>query len=194
MDQILVVSSVLLWVVVLFNLLMTLAVVRRLNAGSQKEVRKVGLEEGQLAPAFTAETLSGETVTLSTYARRTVAFIFISPHCQPCIAQLPRIDVAALNAAEIGVEVVLVSDAGVVETRALAAEHNIKAPILVAPRKSNPFLNDYKATSVPSYCVVDVRGEVQSAGHFSMEGNELKKLVESQESNEMSATRSVLSE
>ncbi len=77
METSLVVNSILLWVVVLFNLLLTLALVRRLNADRRSE-HTMGLEAGQPTPDFTAQTLSGEAATRSTYIGRKVAFVFIS--------------------------------------------------------------------------------------------------------------------
>ncbi len=77
METILIISSVLLWVMILLNLLLTLGLSRRLNA---RLPRMDFLKIGQPAPSFTAQTLQGETVTLSSYARRAVAFVFTSPH------------------------------------------------------------------------------------------------------------------
>jgi hypothetical protein len=62
MQSFLVVSSVLLWVVMLFNLLLTLAVAKRLSTASQ--VSHVGLNPGTKGPDFTAQMQDGETATL----------------------------------------------------------------------------------------------------------------------------------
>src|SRR5258706_10943407 len=108
MEQFLVGSSMLLWVVVLCNLLLTLALIRKVNSGAVDQT-KVGLKEGEIAPDFMAETLSGEKVTLAMYAQREVVFIFIAPTCRPCLEALPRYNALGMKAAQSGVEIVLVS-------------------------------------------------------------------------------------
>lgn len=74
MSQVIAISSVLLWAVVVFNLLLTFALIRQRTTGTTKSDI---LKAGQPAPDFSAETLLGETVTLSDYAGQEVAFLFI---------------------------------------------------------------------------------------------------------------------
>lgn len=162
MEQILIVSSVLLWVVVLLNLLLTLALVRRLNVNPGEKLETLAI--GQPAPDFAAETLRGETVTRATYAQRTVAFVFISPNCGHCRTVIPPLEALYPKARQSGVELVLVSDTDIAATQAYVHELAISLPILVAPRTSNPFLNTYKVGGVPFYYVVDAAGIVRSAG------------------------------
>ena len=90
-ETVLIGSVALLWVLVLFNLVLTLGLVRRANANAGPQpMEEEGLEAGERAPDFTAETLDGEAVTLATYAGRDVAFLFMSPFCGPCREKLPR--------------------------------------------------------------------------------------------------------
>lgn len=161
MESILVVSSFLLWVLVLLNLLLTLGLARRMRAAFPKiEFLKVG----QAAPDFTAQTLEGETVTLSTYAQRAIAFVFISPDCKPCLDELPRLEGLRPKARQFGAELVLVSDANAAKTQSFVEEHRLDLPILIAPRENNPFFVDYKAMGIPFYCLVDAQGKVQATG------------------------------
>lgn len=177
METGLLVSSVLLWVVVLLNLLLTLALIRRVNAGarSQKVER---LPAGAAAPDFTAQTLQGETVNQAAYAGRKVAFVFISPTCQPCHEMLPTFEALGPNAVRAGVELVLVSNAGQEATRAFVDQFHVSLPVLVAPISTNPFTRDYKSTTTPSYCLVTEQGKVQSAGYPSMTGGAWKALAD----------------
>lgn len=177
MGTILVVSSVLLWLVVLLNLLLTFALVRRLNT-DRRLGDVIGLEAGQVAPEFTAQTLSGETVTRSTYTERKVAFLFVSTHCGPCQEILSHIEQLKYNAALGGVELVLVSGDEIEETRAYIEKQNINLSVLVAPRKNNPFMEDYKSTTTPSYCFVNEQGKVQSAGLPILEWGGWKALAD----------------
>lgn len=178
LETVLVVSSVILWLVVIFNLLLTLALVRRLRATSPSQ-NEIGLKSGQPAPDFTAQTLNGEIMTRSTYAGRSIAFLFISIHCAPCHDLLPQLEPLAPKAAQSGVELILVSGDGLKETKAFAEEQNINLPVLVAPRESNSFMEDYKCTATPSYCFIDANAEVISSGYPSLQWGEWKTLVES---------------
>lgn len=184
MTEALLVSSVLLWVVVAFNLLLTLALVRRLNATSRQDSRGVGeahpagLKPGQQAPDFTAQTLQGEPVTLDTYAGQGVAFIFFSTNCNPCKEALPRLEALRPGAQRAGVELVVVSTQEASKTQAFVDEMHVRLPVLVAPHPANPFMKDYNLNATPSYSLVDAAGIVQSAGHLSFQSGEWKALSE----------------
>lgn len=180
MEQVLVLSSVLLWIVVFCNLLLTLALVRRVNANPQP---KEGLKEGLPAPDFTAETLSGEKVTLATYAQRDVAFVFIAPTCEPCREALPSYEALGPKAMQSGVDLVLVSMANAEQTRHFVNEFNIQLPILVAPRESNSFMQDYKLSTTPSYCLIDRQGKILSSGSANLRWGPWKALAEAWEAN-----------
>jgi peroxiredoxin len=180
METILVVSSFLLWLIVVLNLLLTIALVRRLSAKPRPtSLPWETLEVGQRAPDFSAQTLSGETVTLSTFAGRKTAFLFISTHCDPCKQLLPRLEPLGPKAARAGVELVLVSGDGFEATRTFAEEMSITLPVLVAPKDISPLMADYKATMTPFYCLVDEQGKIQSSGYPSLEWGEWKTLVDS---------------
>ncbi len=166
MELVLVVSSVLLWIAVLFNLLLTIAIIRRGSARqSGFDMANVPtLEIGSQAPDFTAQTLDGKTLTLADYAGKPVVFVFISPTCRPCINKLPALHVAGQEAEQFGIELILVNTANRTQTEAFVKEHEIMLPVLLAPRESNPFMEDYKAVGTPFYCFVDGQKKVQSTG------------------------------
>lgn len=175
METGLLISSIALWAVVLVNLLLTFALVRRINANAQSKL-KAGLEAGQLAPDFTAYTLSGETITRSTYAERNTGFVFISTHCGPCHEMLPTLEAMEPKAAQAGIELILVSVDDPIETRAYVEQRNIHLPILVAPRTTSSFMQDYQVAGTPSYCFVNEQGKVYSAGLLSMPQGDWKAL------------------
>ncbi len=183
MEQLLIGSSVLLWIVVLCNLLLTLALVRRVNDGRVSQTRE-GRKEGEIAPDFTAETLSGEKVTLATYAQQEVAFIFIAPTCRPCREALPRYDALRKKAVQSGVEIVLVSRGEMEQTRGLVEEYGIQLPVLVAPEGRNPFMENYKLSMTPSYCLINGQGRVRSSGYPNLNGGIWKQFAEAEEISE----------
>lgn len=178
MEQFLVLSSVLLWVLVIFNLILSLALVRKINAAYQP---KESLKEEQPAPNFVAETITGEKVTLESFAQRNVAFIFVDPACGPCREALPSYESLAPKAAQSNVDFVLISTADADLTRRFVDEYNIKLPTLIAPHESNPFMKDYLVTGTPSYCLIDREGKVQSTGSPNLKWGKWKILAEAWE-------------
>ena len=166
-ETVLIGSVALLWVLVLFNLVLTLGLVRRANTntGPQLIEEEAGLEAGEPAPDFTAETLDGKPVTLATYAGRDVVFLFMSPFCGPCREKLPGIEALAPSAYAAGTELVYVSNASLEETQAHVEEHNITLPVVVTSPGSSSFYEDYKISGTPQFCVVDAQGRVQATGY-----------------------------
>ncbi len=157
----LVVSSILLWAIVLVNLLLTVGLARRVrNTLPRTEMLKVG----QRAPDFSAKTLEAEVVTLATFARQPVAFVFVSPDCEPCREELPRLADLRPRAKRFGVELVLVSDADEDKTLPFVMRISDGLPVLVAPRDRTSFLIDYRVVGTPSYYLVDAQGKVRAAG------------------------------
>lgn len=160
METGLIVSAVLLWMVVLFNLLLTLAIIRRARG---VDGATIGLQKGQAAPDFMAQTLSGEQMSLKDYTYP-VALIFISTRCGPCEQLLPEFERIGSLAARSGVDLILVSGDALEQTQNYAREHNIHLPVLVAPRDENAFFTDYRITGTPAFCYIDKQGRVQAAG------------------------------
>jgi cytochrome c biogenesis protein CcmG/thiol:disulfide interchange protein DsbE len=177
METGLTVSMVFLWLVVLFNLLLTLALTRRANIAGTSSLL-TGLKKGQAAPEFTAQTLNGESMTLKDYRRPTV-FVFISTHCGPCQRLLPELERISPQAAQSGVDLILVSGDQFEEAQDYVREKQIHLPVLVAPRDNNAFFNDYRITATPSYCSIDSQGMVQAAGYPDSQHGEWKALCDS---------------
>ncbi len=173
METALVVSSALLWLIVILNLLLTLALVRHVNAGGGVNgvgaVDAGGLSAGERARAFSAPTLEGETVTLESYTGqgRAAVLLFISAGCQPCHKVLAILGDLLPGARQSGTDLILVSSDEREQTQAMLTQFQLDIPVLLAPRDSNPFFADYNITGTPSYCVIDEDGTVQSTGHPS---------------------------
>ena len=175
METALVVSSVLLWLIVLANVFLTLALIRRLNANTPKQ----GLPVGASAPDFKAETLDGETATLATYTNlgRKVALLFISTHCAPCREILTALKGQGAEIQQANIELVLVSGDEREDTEALVAELDLDYPFLIAPRTSNTFFADYKISLTPSYGLIDQR-KVRASGVPSVQAGGWKALLD----------------
>lgn len=167
MSQVLVASIVLLWIVVLGNLVLTLALVRRLSGGGAADgqaVSAAGLEAGQRAPDFTARWVDGGEVRRDDFRGREVAFIFIAPGCVPCEELVPRLEAIAPDVARAGAELVVVCAADVEPALDLARRVSLTLPLISAPRDANPFLQDYRVGVTPHYCVVSTEGVVRDSG------------------------------
>jgi peroxiredoxin len=166
METALVISSILLWIVVLFNMLLTLAAVRRINR-FMPEVSF--LEVGSKAPDFTAESHDGGKVTLATFAQRKVVLMFIAPTCSSCIQKIPDWEALGPQAQQKGVDLILVSLAPATETQAFVKEHSIQLPILHLPVDDGSFATNYKIFGTPQYCVIDERGKILAEGFMGKE-------------------------
>ncbi len=178
MSQTIIINFILLWVFVLFNLFLILAVVRRVNLGMKNEIsaqgtRIVDLTIGQPAPEFLAESLKGEQISLLNYRGHNVAFIFISPQCKACLEEIPSYNDLFQKANKSEILIVLVSFASLDDTRKLAKEYAIESPIL-ATSVDNSFREKYKVMGTPSYCLVNDRGIIMAAGFV----NELKAKID----------------
>lgn len=173
-------NSILIWIVLLLNLVLTLGLIRRLNQGyaqmSALREEEAGLAPGTPAPDFQAELLDGETVTLADYTRQAVSFVFFSPTCGPCLEKLPILNSLAPKAEEAGVQVVLVNtDGDKDEAEALVQKHGLNLPMILAPFDANSFAEDYKAMMTPFFCLLNPDGEIEASGGF---GSQWEKLTQ----------------
>ncbi|QBD74814.1 redoxin domain-containing protein [Ktedonosporobacter rubrisoli] len=168
LQAILLVSSVLLWIFLFLNLLLTLALVRRYNRIStpRLETSEQGLRAGTKGPDFKAFTLDGASVSLADYSGtgRANLFIFSAPGCQPCHDLLATLKPLQPQIKQSETDLIIVSDGRVEQTRAWAQEMEIPFTIISAPRLSNPFFQDYKVHMTPSYCLLNSQSVVESAG------------------------------
>src|SRR5687767_4953947 len=95
----LLISSVLLWLVVLLLAFLLLGTLRniavlgwrleQLEATTPSRMGRNGLRVGKKAPAFTLAGTSGNDVSLADYANRKVLLVFMQTGCGPCTAVVP---------------------------------------------------------------------------------------------------------
>ncbi len=178
METILIISSVLLWLAILFNLILTFALIRRVNSTEKSHSRPlVGLNPGDRAPDFTAQKLDGEQVTLSTYKGRNIALVFISTACAPCSHVMPQLIDVEPTMRDAGVELILVSTDDAEATLTYVEQNAIPLPVLVAPRQNNSFMDDYKSIGTPSFCFITAESTIYTAGSPYFEQGEWKALT-----------------
>ena len=140
MEQLLVANSIAVWLVLLGNVLLTFALVRKVNGinqasshGGQPMLPREFLKVGQAAPDFVAETLSGKTVTLADYAGRKVAFLFMSPGCAPCREAIPTLEGLQPKATQAGITLCLVITSAREQAQAFVTEPGVSLSVLVTP-------------------------------------------------------------
>lgn len=179
MENMLLISVLILFAGLLVNLMLTLALARRLEATKKEMDMMAGgmdfetLETGVSAPDFEAKTVAGTQVTLADYAEKAVAFIFMSPTCKPCVEKLDSLHTLYAKAKAKGVELVLVNVDAMGGTAEFAETKSVKLPLLDAPRSTNSFADTYKAMGTPFYCLVNREGRVESTGLFGQEWEQL---------------------
>jgi peroxiredoxin len=164
------ISMGLLWSISIVNLILTLVLIRLINKlpSFSKGAGSRALPIGAKAPDFRAETLSGQIVTLNSYTKLSIIFLFIGPNCGPCRTGFPKYQELALRAQRSNVSLILVSNGDTDETKAVIEEFSVTIPVLVAPKPNN-FFNDYQVLGTPTFIFIDENGKVKASGHPDME-------------------------
>lgn len=125
-----------------------------------------GLPTGQVAPAFKAQTLHGEMVTLDHFQGQNVLFLFIAV-TELIRKRMPLYLALATDASVHQTRMILVSSSDIRTTGTFAQELQITLPILIAPFDKNTFFRDYRIPSIPCYCLINAEGKIQSSGRAS---------------------------
>jgi peroxiredoxin len=177
MSQMLIASTSLLWLIVLGNVFVTLAVVRSLNRlGTQGASLAQGLERGAVAPALSARTLTSDEVTLEEFRQGSVIVLFVSPTCGICRKSMGDYERIASSATAKGVNWIVVSDGSQEATKNMVDESQYQHPVLVVPRAENPAFDDWKIRMTPYFVHIE-DGHIQSLGVGHYGAAEFTKLV-----------------
>jgi signal peptidase I len=118
----------------------------------------IGLPVKQAAPPFIAQTLSGETVTLVNFSGHAILFLFLTPRAILTYAT------QATQLTAPGVAIVVVSAATLEVTSAWIGQIPNSILVVVAPRTSNSFLDDYHIFGTPAFCFVNEYSKVEASG------------------------------
>lgn len=166
MEKLFLISSILLWIVVIFNLILTLGLIRRVRqiTNAPDFGNFPSLKIGTPAPDFHAETVEGQSVNLAEYAHQSTAFIFVSTECTPCIENIPFFHRIEPQAKRHDIKIVLVVLASKSETQIFVEKHQITLPVLIAPKDDNDFSEKYMAVGTPFFCLIDKDGKVEATG------------------------------
>ncbi len=169
MEQALLVSNLLLWVVVLVLAVVVMALARQIGvlheriAPAGALTLSGGLAPGDTVPPLVLTTLSGESVELDGFARagRAVLVLFLAPTCPMCKSLLPVIRRLAREEGD-WLDMVLASDGGEPEShRAYVSEQRLEAWPYVLSRELGTAL---QVSKLPYAALVDERGVLAAKG------------------------------
>jgi methylamine dehydrogenase accessory protein MauD len=172
MSTVLLVSSILLWLVVLFVVFLLLGTLRALEimrwrleqvqAIAPSRMGRSGLKPGKKAPPFTLSTVAGESVSLDDYAGRKVFLVFVQAGCAPCHAVVPDLNWLHQTGKA---EVLVVNNATPEEGRKWVQETKPAFRVLLQEKRS--VSRRYEVMATPFAFLIDEQGVVASKGLIS---------------------------
>jgi peroxiredoxin len=159
------VSYVALWVLVGFQTLVILGLVKAVSqrtAAVSEPVEEPDGEglEGQMLPEFEATDVSGTTVTSSDLVGREGAILFVSPDCSTCVTTLR--EVAALRA-RAGGNLVIVCKSRTERCQSLASFYDLDVPVI--PDEDRSLTDLFHIVAPPTAVRFDADGRVDRYGH-----------------------------
>lgn len=167
MSNALLVSSVLLWIVVLVMAVVIFALVRQIGvlyervapAGALMVNRKLGV--GQEAPRVMAQRLDGGTLEAGVPAPgRSQLLFFLAPDCPLCKSLLPAV-LSAARAERDWLDLVFASDGDTTPHAELVRRHGLEGfPYLL----SEVLGRSYGVSKLPYGVLIDEQGRIASLG------------------------------
>lgn len=170
------VNLVLVWLAIAVLFFLTVGLARRqrrpVTLSTDEPVSQM-LKPGEAAPTYAAKLLDGEPVTSASFSGTNVVYVFFGPHCGPCREKMPELEAARERYSALGIEMVIVSTGEEAESHAYFRKHPTPFPVLIAPRRENRFMADYRVPGTPTYVFVKANGEVAISGLLTGEVEEL---------------------
>jgi methylamine dehydrogenase accessory protein MauD len=169
MNTFLVISSLLLWLAVLFLGFLVLGALRamelvrwqleQLQATMPTRKGRGGLKPGKKAPAFALPSTAGSEIALADYAGRRLLLVFVQTGCGPCHAVVPY-----LNKLHRGgeLQVLAINNADPEAGRKWASEVEAAFPVLV--QENWAISKRYEVFATPFAFLVDEQGVIASSG------------------------------
>jgi methylamine dehydrogenase accessory protein MauD len=169
MNPFLLISSIALWVVVLFLGFLLLGTLRalglaswrleQLEATTPKRLGRNGLRPGKKAPDFSLPSANGKAVSLHDFAGRQVLLVFTQSGCGPCKNIVPELNRFG-SRGDTQVLVINNGDAGTART--WREEVGARFPVLAQDRFS--VSRRYEVFATPFAFLIDQKGMIASKG------------------------------
>lgn len=168
-------SIIALWVLVLFETVLLLLLLRALgelrqkgslapdSASAEQASELGGLDVGERAPSFVATDFDGNTIRLDDYQGQRCILAFISPGCSFCKGTIDALNIVLHE--EPDVKMLVIGSTEYEQNRKYAAEHEALMPVLTPA--SNISRDLYHVQIVPFVFALDETGVVQARGLVS---------------------------
>ncbi len=167
MDNVLLVSNLVLWVFVIGLTLLVFALTRQIGvlyervapAGALMINKK--LESGAIAPTMQAQDINtGNTISIGGEQERSQLLFFLSPTCPVCKTLLPML--RSVKAAESSwLDIIFASDGETNDHREFIAEQGLGSDVYVS---SEILGKQYGVSKLPFAVLIDTKGMVASLG------------------------------
>jgi len=160
---------------ILLNLSLTMAIVRRLRHHTEKlaalETRggvPSGLAVGATVPPFTATTLAGDALSHEWLAGGATMVTFLSPHCQACRDKLPQLRSYCEQAVDRELRTLVVITGETEDAADMVTALQGATPLIVEP-KDGQVATAFQIRGFPSFIVVGPDSTVHHST-FSLDG------------------------
>jgi len=172
MNLLIVISSIVLWLVVLglgFLLMGTLRTlgllqwkVDQLEATRPPRGNRSGLKPGAKPPEFTLPDVEGEEISLSDCAGRRTLLVFVQSGCGPCHDIVPELN-RLQNSGQL--QVLVINSAEPDEAREWVQETHADFPVLIQDRWE--VSKQYQVFATPFAFLINQQGTITGAGIIS---------------------------
>lgn len=145
----------------------------------EKDVAKMGIQQGSIAPDFELENVDGKKMGLSDYKGKKVIINFWSTWCPPCKAEMPYIENFYEKNKDKNVVVLAVNLANLEKNKnniqQFIKEHNITFPVLLD--YNGNVANLYQNITIPTTFIIDTTGRVDQKIVGPMQKGSLETLI-----------------
>jgi methylamine dehydrogenase accessory protein MauD len=169
MNAFLLVSTITLWLAVLFFAFLLLGTLRalgllswrleQLQATTPSRLGRDGLKIGKKAPDFTLPSVTNGELSLHDFAGRRVVLVFTQSACAPCHAISPELNCLHDKGEH---KVIVVNNGGPEELRKWAAETGARYPVLAQEKFS--LSKRYQVFATPFAFFINEQGIITSKG------------------------------
>lgn len=150
------------------------------DAGQQALAQvEEGIQNGNLAPDFSLETLSGEKTNLSDYRGKVVFLNFWATWCPPCKAEMPHMqDFYEENSEEVEIVAVnLTSNDSVDSVEEFVKEYDVTFPVLLDVEGEQA--EKFATITIPTTYIIDRNGIIKQRLVGPMSKDKMEELVSS---------------
>lgn len=165
-------SYVSLWVIVVVQSIVMLALVRTTYQARDASSGARGLLKGQRAPGFNGfDALTGQAVSSETLVGKFSALLFVSPRCPSCLTTLDELHAVYHKAKG---NVVLICGGETEECARIARRYDLSLPTVVD--SDNRIRDRYGAVTTPYAVLINEVGEIEFTGQ-PVRADELEQLL-----------------